>query len=225
MATLSQRIVDYVADAIARTVQAVTAVGTVVAAPTTSPLTVLLDGSAVTVQVKALRVVPVAQGMRVALVKFGSDWTVVGAFAAPSTVTGAGAVIAAGTGEATGSTTNATSTPTLIAGTLVTLANLSASADYAVATAAVDFTQVTSSGTIAVVDLIVNGSAVPREVVFAGVTAGVRGTFYQQWRFSLNAVNPANTFQLRVTKAAGTDNHILVSAVHTNLYVQILEGI
>jgi hypothetical protein len=89
---LSDDIRTYVDGAVAAALsRAETATGTVVTSPSqrsTDPLTVAFDGSAVAVPVKQIRLFPLFPGMRVALVKLGSDWTVIGSFSNPSTGTG-----------------------------------------------------------------------------------------------------------------------------------------
>lgn len=68
-----------------------TMAGTVVTSPSqvsTDPLTVQLDGSALAVPVKQFRSFPVFPGMRVGLVRIGTDWVVVGAFTNPGAGTG-----------------------------------------------------------------------------------------------------------------------------------------
>lgn len=69
-----------------------TRAGVVVTSPSqisTDPLTVQLDGSSIAVPVKQFRGFPVFPGMRVGLVRIGTDWVVIGAFTNPGTGTGA----------------------------------------------------------------------------------------------------------------------------------------
>ncbi|MEV4197006.1 hypothetical protein [Micromonospora globbae] len=92
--TLAGDIEAYVADALRQALADLgmaTATGTVATSPSqvsTDPLTVVMDGSAVAVPCKQLRAFPVFPGMRVALQKFGADWTVVGPFSDPGAGTG-----------------------------------------------------------------------------------------------------------------------------------------
>lgn len=352
MGKLADRIADAVAsyvDAAIKRIPTMTAVGTVVTSPSqvsTDPLMVIVDGSALAVPVKQLRGFPLVAGSRVVLVKFGSDWAVVGSLTNPGIGTNTSRMVigadtpaelkaygidvailsyithkdtgievgyffigttnrldgfgdsraqvfgnvtyptpgdpstatvsnvktnfqqdmwgqypdtifkdhririwtdvnlepsngmnsfqlsgrniqwtyAEGEGQCNAAT-NANAVAADIPGTLVTLANLSATNDYAVCTGVVDFQQFFASNTVAVVFLMVNGVAQSRQVVFSGQVANARGTFSQKWRVPLTAVSAANTFQLRVQKAVGTDAHIQVQAQHTALYVELKEDI
>lgn len=85
--TLSAEIKAYVDDTIKKSGAVVTASGTVVSSPSYrqgDPLQVTLDGSATAVPVKAYRGFSLLPGMRVGLVKTGSDWSVIGAFVDPT---------------------------------------------------------------------------------------------------------------------------------------------
>lgn len=73
------RLVEYV---VSRVAKAPTDTGTVVEWSTTQAL-VLFDGSSVAVPVKTFRGVTAAVGHRVGLVKYGSDWTIVGSYSPP----------------------------------------------------------------------------------------------------------------------------------------------
>jgi len=115
--------------------------------------------------------------------------------------------------------------PTLIPGTQIVLASNSSTNDYAECTATVDFLQGVASATTAVVELMVNGVAQTGQAIFSGVVAGARATCGQTWRVDLTAAPGNQTFQLRITKAAGTDNHISAQAIHTSLRVKIIEDI
>ncbi len=90
MGVLADRIADMIAsyvDGAIRKIPVMTAVGTVVTSPqqkTTDPLTVVVDGSALSVPVKQVRGLPLVQGARVVLVRFGSDWAVVGSLSNPA---------------------------------------------------------------------------------------------------------------------------------------------
>lgn len=353
MTILGDDIAAYVEQALDKRLRSLqTAVGTVITSPSqtsTDILTVTLDGSALAVPVKGLRGFPVFPGARVALIKFGSDWTLVGGFTNPGAGTGTsrmiiGAdtppelqaygidvailtyitdktthlevgyffigssnrfdgngdnrvqafgnvvyptpgdpssavmasvktnfqqnmyvpypqtmfkdqaatfwanilldpgggmqafqiagpggnrdvhfVIGENTAEASGSTSAALAA-TLIAGTLITLGNNSIT-DYAEVTACADMTQSVAGGNTAVVELVVNGTAVSRQIIFSGQTAGARATCTQQWRVPLTAVNASNTFQLRIQAAGGAVNTIAAGATHTNLHVKIVQVI
>lgn len=86
MGRLADMIASYV-DAAIRKIPIITAVGTVVSSPTqvsTDPLTVVVDGSATAVPVKPTRGLIVTQGARVVLVRFGTDWVVVGSLTNPA---------------------------------------------------------------------------------------------------------------------------------------------
>lgn len=89
---LGDEIAAYIDQAVKRAIASVqTAVGTVVTSPSqvsTDVLTVVIDGGAVAVPVKGFRALPIFPGARVALVKFGSDWTIVGAYTNPGAGTG-----------------------------------------------------------------------------------------------------------------------------------------
>lgn len=87
---IQQYVDDAIRHALADIVLAFTT-GTVATSPSavsTDPLTVVLDGSAVAVPCKMLRAFPVFPGMRVALVRFGTDLTVIGSFTNPGAGTG-----------------------------------------------------------------------------------------------------------------------------------------
>jgi len=93
--SLADDIASYVADADdandADSGGLITAAGTVATSPSavsTDPLTVVLDGSAVAVPVKQFRAFPVFPGMRVGLVRIGTDWVVIGSFTNPGAGTG-----------------------------------------------------------------------------------------------------------------------------------------
>jgi hypothetical protein len=94
---LGDEIKAYVDLAVAKAIAGVrTAVGTVVTSPSqvsTDILSVVLDGGAVAVPVKGFRGLPVFPGARVALAKFGSDWTVVGAYTNPGAGTGSSRIV------------------------------------------------------------------------------------------------------------------------------------
>lgn len=86
MGKLADFVASYVDKAI-RSLPVITAVGTVVTSPgqvSTDPMTVVIDGSATSVPVKQVRGLPLSQGARVVLIKFGSDWTIVGSLTNPS---------------------------------------------------------------------------------------------------------------------------------------------
>lgn len=88
------RLADFVAayvDKAIRAIPVVTAVGTVVTSPgqvSTDPMTVVIDGSATSVPVKQVRGLPLSQGARVVLVRFGTDWVIVGGLTNPAVGTG-----------------------------------------------------------------------------------------------------------------------------------------
>jgi len=98
--SLSDEIRSYVDTQVSRALASMqTAVGTVVTSPSqvsTNPLTVYLDGSNTAVVVKGLRNFPLFVGARVALVKFGTDWTVVGAYTNPGAGTGSSRIVIGG---------------------------------------------------------------------------------------------------------------------------------
>jgi hypothetical protein len=97
MSLLSDELKSYVDLAVGKAIAGVrTAVGTVVTSPSqvsTDILSVTIDGGAVAVPVKGFRALPVFPGARVALVKFGSDWTVVGAYTNPGAGTGSSRMV------------------------------------------------------------------------------------------------------------------------------------
>lgn len=88
------RFADYVAsyvDNAIRSLPIITAVGTVVTSPgqvSTDPMTVVVDGSATSVPVKQVRGLPLSQGARVVLIRFGSDWVIIGSLTNPAVGTG-----------------------------------------------------------------------------------------------------------------------------------------
>ena len=87
---LKDDIAQYVDAALLHAMGIETQTGTVVTSPSqvsTDPLTVVFDGSAVAVPVKQFRGFPVFPGMRVGLVKMGTDWVVIGAFTESGTAT------------------------------------------------------------------------------------------------------------------------------------------
>lgn len=91
MSTFADKIAEFVLAELAKRLKTRTAVGTVVTSPSarsTDPLTVVFDGSALTVPVKQFRGFPVFPGMRVGLIKLGSDWVLIGAFTNPGQGTG-----------------------------------------------------------------------------------------------------------------------------------------
>lgn len=92
MTKLADQIADHVETAVAEVLGGLeTAAGTVVTSPSqisTDPLTVQLDGSALAVPVKQIRAFPVFPGMRVALIRIGTDWVVIGSFTQPGAGTG-----------------------------------------------------------------------------------------------------------------------------------------
>src|SRR4051812_5768413 len=94
---LGDEIKAYVDLAVTKAVAGVrTAVGTVVTSPSqvsTDILSVTIDGGALAVPVKGFRGLPVFPGARVALAKFGSDWTVVGAYTNPGAGTGSSRIV------------------------------------------------------------------------------------------------------------------------------------
>lgn len=90
MGRLADIVASYVDKAI-RSIPVITAVGTVVTSPgqvSTDPMTVVVDGSATSVPVKQVRGLPLSQGARVVLVKFGSDWVILGSMTNPAVGTG-----------------------------------------------------------------------------------------------------------------------------------------
>lgn len=93
------RFADFVAayvDKAIRDIPIITAVGTVVTSPgqvSTDPLTVIVDGSATAVPVKGVRGLPLSQGARVVLIRFGTDWVVVGGLTNPSIGTGTSRIV------------------------------------------------------------------------------------------------------------------------------------
>lgn len=97
MTLLSDELAAYIDQAVKKALASVrTAVGTVVTSPSqvsTDPLAVVLDGGSVAVQVKGFRGLPVFPGARVALVRFGSDWTIVGAYTNPGAGTGSSRIV------------------------------------------------------------------------------------------------------------------------------------
>lgn len=97
---LGDEIAAYIDQAVRRAISSVqTAVGTVVTSPSqvsTNPLTVVIDGGALAVPVKGFRALPIFPGARVALVKFGSDWTVIGAYTNPGAGTGSSRIVIGG---------------------------------------------------------------------------------------------------------------------------------
>ena len=86
MGKLADMIASYVDRAI-KAMPIMTAVGTVATSPSqvsTDAMTVVIDGSATAVPVKLTRGLPLSQGARVVLVRFGSEWTIVGSLTNPS---------------------------------------------------------------------------------------------------------------------------------------------
>lgn len=350
---LGDEIAAYVDQAVAKQLRSLqTAVGTVVTSPSqvsTDPLTVVIDGSALAVPVKGFRSLPIFPGARVALIQFGSDWTVIGAYTNPASGTGSSRIIigadvpaelrtfgidtailtyitdvssglevgyffiggsnrfdGGGTNrvQAFGNTvyptpglpssatpanvktnfqqgmfspfpqttfkdeqvlfrtdilldpvngmnafqiagpstvrdvhfcigeqlaeassaTPATSTATLVPGTLITLGSNSTS-DYADVTATVDMHQTAAGNNTAIAELIVNGAAVTRQVIFAGNAVGDRATCFQQWRVPLPTVGTGHTFQLRVQLAGGAASSITAEATHTCLRAKMYQDI
>lgn len=88
------RFADFVAQYVGTAIKAippVTAVGTVVTSPgqvSTDPMTVVIDGSATSVPVKQVRGLPLSQGARVVLAKFGTEWVILGSMTNPAVGTG-----------------------------------------------------------------------------------------------------------------------------------------